>query len=256
MRSSIFKAIAASAFAVMAATSAASAADIAARPYTKAPPVMVEVWNWTGFYIGGNVGYSWGRSSRRYLFRQLTSGAGIVPPAGSIAAPAANMNGVIGGGQIGYNWQSSAIGCGVLKPTSSGSDEKGRGDFLCAATRSVRPLPSADLTVLARGPRPVPASRFDQKLEWFGTVRGRVGVLATPQGAVLCHRRSGLWPKSRPSATMPVRRRRCCDRFNRLHDTRRWLHGRRWRRRRDRRQLDRQARIPLHGSGQDVRIGS
>ena len=61
MRASTFKAIAA-AFAVMTAISSASAADLAARPYTKAP-AMVEVYNWTGFYVGGNAGYSWGRSN-------------------------------------------------------------------------------------------------------------------------------------------------------------------------------------------------
>ena len=60
MRASTFKALATAAFAAMAASSAASAADMAPR-YTKAPPTMVEVWNWTGFYIGGNAGYSWGR---------------------------------------------------------------------------------------------------------------------------------------------------------------------------------------------------
>ena len=35
----------------------ASAADLAARPYTKAPPPMVAaVYDWTGFYIGANGG--------------------------------------------------------------------------------------------------------------------------------------------------------------------------------------------------------
>ena len=34
----------------------AAVAAVAARPYTKAPPPVVEVWNWTGFYIGGNAG--------------------------------------------------------------------------------------------------------------------------------------------------------------------------------------------------------
>ncbi|MGC4665533.1 hypothetical protein, partial [Escherichia coli] len=37
---------------------AASAADMAPRPYVKAPPI-VDVYNWTGFYIGGNVGGQW-----------------------------------------------------------------------------------------------------------------------------------------------------------------------------------------------------
>ena len=33
------------------------AADLAARPYTKAPPPMVAaVYDWTGFYIGANGG--------------------------------------------------------------------------------------------------------------------------------------------------------------------------------------------------------
>ena len=41
----------------------ASAADLAARPYTKAPPAPVMVYNWGGFYIGGNVGGAWARRS-------------------------------------------------------------------------------------------------------------------------------------------------------------------------------------------------
>ncbi|MEY9156307.1 opacity protein-like surface antigen [Bradyrhizobium japonicum] len=36
----------------------ASAADLAARPYTKAPPPMVAtIYDWSGFYIGVNGGY-------------------------------------------------------------------------------------------------------------------------------------------------------------------------------------------------------
>ena len=58
----------------MAATSVASAADMAPR-YTKAPPAMVEVWNWTGFYIGGNVGYSWGRGNPTFPFQDADRGA-------------------------------------------------------------------------------------------------------------------------------------------------------------------------------------
>lgn len=35
----------------------ASAADLAARPYTKAPPApVVAIYDWTGFYIGINGG--------------------------------------------------------------------------------------------------------------------------------------------------------------------------------------------------------
>ncbi len=38
----------------------ASAADLAARPYTKAPPPMVAaIYDWSGFYIGLNGGGGW-----------------------------------------------------------------------------------------------------------------------------------------------------------------------------------------------------
>ena len=57
MRPSTFKAIVIATFTTLVAISSAAAADLAARPYTKAP-VMVEVYNWTGFYIGGNAGYA------------------------------------------------------------------------------------------------------------------------------------------------------------------------------------------------------
>jgi hypothetical protein len=45
----------------LAGVTAASAADMAPRMYTKAP-IPVVIYDWTGFYIGGNLGYSWGRA--------------------------------------------------------------------------------------------------------------------------------------------------------------------------------------------------
>ncbi|MGY3445295.1 MULTISPECIES: outer membrane protein [unclassified Bradyrhizobium] len=72
---------------------AASAADLAARPYTKAPPPMVAaVYDWTGFYIGINGG--WGQSHDN----RSVDGLGGV---GSYDA-----NGGTVGGQIGYRWQT------------------------------------------------------------------------------------------------------------------------------------------------------
>src|SRR6266404_5666308 len=46
--------------AVAAFTGSASAADLAARPYTKAPAPVAPAYNWTGFYIfGGQGGDGW-----------------------------------------------------------------------------------------------------------------------------------------------------------------------------------------------------
>src|SRR4029079_17214870 len=57
---------------------AASAADLAARPYTKAPPLS-PAYHWSGFYIGAMGGYAFDGDN----------------------------GGGFGGGRIGYNWQFS-----------------------------------------------------------------------------------------------------------------------------------------------------
>ena len=41
----------------------ALAADLAARPYTKAPPMAAPIYNWTGFYIGGHIGAAFGNDN-------------------------------------------------------------------------------------------------------------------------------------------------------------------------------------------------
>ena len=82
----------------------ASAADLAARPYTKAPPPMVApIYDWTGFYIGANGG--WGQSRNCW---------GLVPAAGAvIAAGCSDRSGGLFGGQLGYRWQSSQFVFGL-----------------------------------------------------------------------------------------------------------------------------------------------
>ena len=61
----------------------ASAADMAARPYTKAPPpVVAPIYDWTGFYIGANGG--WGQSHGCVDF---------VTPAGTVASGCAGSLG-------------------------------------------------------------------------------------------------------------------------------------------------------------------
>ncbi len=148
---------------------------------------MVEVWNWTGFYIGGNAGYSWGRGSSDVSYVNTATGLPIAPPVGSITGAGFDMNGAIAGGQIGYNWQASNWVFG-LEADAQWSDEKGRGVFNCAATLIGGPcLPG--LTFLPAGVTGTSLT-IDQHLEWFGTVRGRVGILATPK--VLFYGTGGL----------------------------------------------------------------
>jgi len=84
------------AIAALAAAVPANAADIPARPQPvyKAPVVAPVVFSWTGFYIGANIGYGWGR---------FEDGFGNTD----------SVNGVVGGGQIGANWQTGMFVLGV-----------------------------------------------------------------------------------------------------------------------------------------------
>jgi outer membrane immunogenic protein len=92
---------------LLAIGSSAFAADMAARPYTKAPPIVpVAVYDWSGFYIGGNGG--WGSA------RKCWDGGVSLPfgqPIGNEGCH--NATGGVAGGQVGYRWQSSAWVFGV-----------------------------------------------------------------------------------------------------------------------------------------------
>jgi outer membrane immunogenic protein len=76
------------------AVNSAGAADLAARPYTKAPAMIAAVYDWSGFYIGANAGYGWAQDSR-------DNNAGV-----NIASY--DAKGATAGGQIGYRWQTGA----------------------------------------------------------------------------------------------------------------------------------------------------
>ncbi len=171
----------------------ALAADlpVKARPM----PAPVVVWNWDGFYIGLNGGYSWGRSRTSVNYFNTATGLPIVPPVGSITDATFKLDGGVFGGQIGYNWQSSNWVFG-LEADLQWSGQRGSGDFLCAAGGAVIPgagvLPGpclAGSTFLPPGTIGATLS-VDQRLEWFGTLRGRLGVLVTP--SVLLYGTGGL----------------------------------------------------------------
>ncbi|QOZ71717.1 outer membrane protein [Bradyrhizobium arachidis] len=80
----------------------ASAADLAARPYTKAPPPMVAtIYDWSGFYIGVNGGYGSSHTCADVV------AVGVVPVVPAAAEGCHNATGGTAGGQIGYRWQSA-----------------------------------------------------------------------------------------------------------------------------------------------------
>src|SRR5712672_1224777 len=78
----------------------ASAADLAARPYKAAPPMIAAIYDWSGFYIGANGG--WG-TSRKCWDQNTGLGGAFLANEGCHDA-----TGGVAGGQIGYRWQASA----------------------------------------------------------------------------------------------------------------------------------------------------
>jgi outer membrane immunogenic protein len=85
-----------------ASTASAFAADLAARPYTKAPPVVAAMYDWSGFYIGINGGGAW--SHKCWDNRNLLG----VPTVPSVAEGCHDASGGTVGGQIGYRWQAAS----------------------------------------------------------------------------------------------------------------------------------------------------
>ncbi len=132
---------------LMAASASALAADL---PRRTPPPVFVPppLFTWTGLYVGGQVGYTWGQDNSAG-----TLSAGGVPLAGynTYNSP----NGELGGAHIGYNYQISQFVVGVE------GDVNGT-DFNNAGTGSSFPA-GAFVSLSTRIP-----------IE--GSARGRIGI--------------------------------------------------------------------------------
>jgi outer membrane immunogenic protein len=93
------------------AAASANAADLAVKaPVYKAPPPMV-VSDWSGFYIGINGGYGWGKTS-------------LDPDAFDAIFGDAKPKGGLFGGHAGYNWQYGKVVTG-LEVDFDGADIKG-----------------------------------------------------------------------------------------------------------------------------------
>ena len=160
-------AIALAAIATLIATPAL-AADLNQPPY-KAPPTppLAPVISWTGFYIGGNAGWGWLNDNGSPF---------CIDPGGALngdgcdttnvpGAQIKNANGFIGGGQAGFNYQADVLVYGI-ETDFQGADIK---DSVNIAG------PFAQVGGGVSGPASFVAS---ERLNWLGTVRGRVGVVA------------------------------------------------------------------------------
>ncbi len=135
---------------IVLATNSASAhaTDLPPRMLAKAPPPVITpiAYSWSGLYIGGHLGYFWGRTR--------------VEDNGVVAERNARTEGVIGGAMIGYNWQLGPAVFGV------------EGDVAWTKAHGTGTLPGEGedvlIPVITRGP-----NSYD--LHWTSRARGRIG---------------------------------------------------------------------------------
>jgi outer membrane immunogenic protein len=148
-------------------TGSSVAADLAARPYTKAPVIVNPAYDWTGFYIGATAGGAWSKAD---VSHTTVNGAiplylpGDIPGLDALGSPHLSGSNAIAGGKIGYNQQWGSFVAGLEGDISWFR-------FNQSALTTGNPF--------APGfPSPPGVARFNTNASttWLATIRPRVGV--------------------------------------------------------------------------------
>jgi outer membrane immunogenic protein len=152
-----------------AGTSFAADMAVKARPVVPAAPVCF----WCGFYVGGNAGWVGTDNSMSVVSTPVPSAAlGVVAGVTEgIAAlsngglPVGRADGFIGGAQVGYNWAAGVYLVGIEADIQGLSNSRSTGTVVNTAV-----VVGVPVTSIQTG---------STSTSYLGTVRGRVGVLAT-----------------------------------------------------------------------------
>ncbi len=164
----------------MALSGAALAADLPSR----APPVIPPpppVFSWTGFYVGLNAGYHWGDSTFNFTGTDTSplavgGGLGVAQAFGTIPTTGASgAKGFIGGGQAGYNYQIDSFVLGLEVDVDGATGSSSSSALLSD------PADGFDIPTLTQS---------EQRLDWLGTLRARIGW--TPIDRLLVYGTGGL----------------------------------------------------------------
>jgi outer membrane immunogenic protein len=135
-------------------------------PVKARPAAVAAAYNWTGFYVGGNIGYGWANDTGNrwdsFVDPGFPPAVGFAPyfAAGGNQFPGVKPSGVIGGVQAGYNWQAANWVLGVVADIQA-SDMKASVDNRVELVNFARIIQSNN-----------------SRIDWFGTVRGRLGYAA------------------------------------------------------------------------------
>lgn len=153
----MFKKIALASTALVALAGAATAADLPRR----AAPVMVPVapiFTWTGFYFGDHTGVIFGETKVRTRGNAANTIANVAANRRPASITLDDDFSFTSGVQVGYNFQIGNVVAGVEGDVAYTGGVKDRAIFVSALN---------DVSV------------FRQEMDFFGTFRARLGVLAT-----------------------------------------------------------------------------
>jgi outer membrane immunogenic protein len=166
-------------------STAALAADLGARTYTKAPAMMAPVSNWTGWYVGVNAG--WAGGANEVSTSGAVSPANTASPANAAAMAAGatssfkGSNGFIGGGQFGYNYQVSPLFVAGFEADIQGLSRSRRSSSSSVTLPGAAPSNTVGFATNV-------TSTSDPA--YLGTFRARLGVTVSP--SVLLYATGGL----------------------------------------------------------------
>lgn len=142
---------------------AGAALSLAAGGTAAAAPLFAPAYNWSGFYVGGNIGHGFQTIDTDALFNSV--GAASTFPASFAHSDQLKFRGTAGGVQIGFNWQASPHWVYGVEADWQASDQKG-------SFSSSDSYGGGRLGFTAAG---AADTSYDAKISWFGTVRGRIG---------------------------------------------------------------------------------
>jgi outer membrane immunogenic protein len=138
------------------------AADMA----VKAPALAAPAPSWTGYYVGLDVGYGRGHESGAFTTNDPTSAFIFVGLGPGMPNPSWQNRGAFGGLEAGYNWQLNKNWVLGVEADINASDINGQAN--------------GANTFDHIGATPVTAtSTVGEHVLWFGTVRPRLGFLAS-----------------------------------------------------------------------------
>jgi len=153
-------------------------------PYLKAPPAPV-AYNWTGFYIGGNLGGS--------SFTQNFNGTEATPFGSTAFGGNAGSNGdsgFLGGGQLGFNYEFPMRVVVGVEADADWMDAIGTAGACATFT-------SGAFVGLPAG-----CATNNTTFKDFGTVRGRLGY-ALPWGPIMVYGTGGwVWANVSGNSTL------------------------------------------------------